>query len=229
MSFKIALLALVTPLCLTIAHGALAQSPGDQDSLRPYTGQALGRTLADALKLQSLGVATNTSSTCAGFGAAIGSGVFAPGPQRKALSLIALGRNDDARLIVDAFREKDGVALIFGGQTPAEENYTLIKAMLSELARRHYSGALFIHQAVWRSGLVTRAADEDPILTAYLAAKSNVFTAGMDAGHEQAWLHQVHVRDGEQSFARAVERIATLPASLPPPEQPPQGSPLRRP
>lgn len=227
MSFKIIFLTLVTPLCLTISDGAPAQSLSDQATLRTYTGQALGQTLADALKLRSLGVATNTSSTCAGFAAAVGNGVFAPRPQHRALSLIALSRDDDARPVVDSLRDKDGVALIFGGQTSAEENYALTKAMLSELARRHYAGALFFHQSVWLSGLVTRAADEDPILTAYLAAKSNLYTASTIAGDEQVWLQQVHVRDGEQSFAQAVDRIPT--SKVPPLEHPEQASTFKRP
>ncbi|WP_298599574.1 hypothetical protein [Zoogloea sp.] len=216
MSLKAALLTLITSLFLMISNGTQAQSAGEQPSLRGYTGQALGKTLAETLKLRSLGVATNTSSTCASFASAIGSAAFAPGPQRKALSLIALDTRDDTRPVVDSFREKDGVALIFGGQTSAEENYALTKAMLSGLARRHYAGALFIHQTVWLSGQVTRAADEDPILTAYLAAKSNLYTASRDAVHEQVWLHQVQVRDGEQTFARAVGRIPTTRAAATP-------------
>lgn len=90
MSLKAALLTLITSLFLMISNGTQAQSAGEQPSLRGYTGQALGKALAETLKLRSLGVATNTSSTCASFASAIGSAAFAPGPQRKALSLIAL-------------------------------------------------------------------------------------------------------------------------------------------
>lgn len=87
MSSKAALLTLITSLFLMISNGTQAQSAGEQPSLHGYTGQALGKTLAETLKLRSLGVATNTSSTCASFASAIGSAAFAPGPQRKALSL----------------------------------------------------------------------------------------------------------------------------------------------
>lgn len=210
MTLKNVLLTLAAPLCLMHASGTAAQalSLGEQFTLCTYTGQALGRSMTETLKLKSLGLATNSSPTCASLASAIGTGMLVHGPQEHTLTVKAMGKDDDVRQIVESLREKDAIALALGGQSSAEENYALTKALLSELARRHYTGALFFNPRVWRPGLLTRAADEDSIVAAYLASKSNMYAASLDVGRGKARLHQVHVRDGEQTFAQTVDSVA---------------------
>ena len=210
MTLKKVLLALAALICLMHAPTAAAQalSQGEQLTLCTYTGQALGRSITDSLKLKSLGVVTNTSPPCASLASVIGAGMLTPGPHEHTLSVTALGTDDDVRPIVESFRENDAIALVFGGKASAEDTYALTRSLLSELARRHYTGVLFFNPRVWRPRLLARVADDDPVVAAYLAAKSNMYAASIDVSRGKARLHQVHVRDGEQTLSRTVDTIA---------------------
>ncbi|MDW8322729.1 MAG: hypothetical protein RMK60_01375 [Burkholderiales bacterium] len=179
---------------------------GEQYTLRSYTGQAMGVALTDVIKAKRVGVATNTSSICAGLTSAIGAQVVAKEPN-KGLAVATLASADDAARAFAALREQEAVALIFGGQTPVEENYAMVKAMLKELAAADYKGAVFLHLRVWVPKMAQRAASEDEQIARYLAGKQNIYTVTVDAAKGRALVHQVAVDAKEQRSAKVLAEV----------------------
>lgn len=197
-------------LFLAGASGTQAATPltlGEQYALRSYTGQAMGLALTDVIKAGRIGIATNQSSICASLSGAMGAQVVAKAKGEAALATASLANADDAARAFAALRDQDAVALIFGGQTTAEENYALVKAMLKELATNDYAGAVLLHVRVWLPKMAQRAAAEDAAIARYLANKKNVYTVTVDAAKGRALVHQVSVDGNEQRSLKVLHEV----------------------
>ncbi|MCX8097956.1 MAG: hypothetical protein N3F11_02920 [Casimicrobiaceae bacterium] len=192
---------------LAAVANAQPLSLGEQFALRAYTGQAMGQALANVVRAERLGILTNTTSICSSLTSAIGSQFVASRGQPDALRVAAVAKSDEVKSALSSLSNRDAVALIFGGQATAEENYALTKAALAELAASKYPGAVFFHLRVWAPRFVQRAASEDPAIAAYLASKENLFTATVDANAGKVLLHQAALREGEQRSARVLAEV----------------------
>jgi len=189
--------------------GVQASTPltlGEQFTLRSYTGQAMGLALTDVIKAKSVGIATNTSSICASLTGAMGGQIVAKG--KGGLGVASLNSAEDAARAYAAVKDQEAIALIFGGQTPAEENYALVRAMLKELAQNNYQGAVLLHVRVWLPKMAQRAASEDAQIAQYLAAKKNLYTVTVDTQKGRALVHQVSVSADAQQSVRVLHEVA---------------------
>lgn len=202
----------ITALAILLSAGALsaqANTPltlGEQFALRSYTGQAMGLALTDVIKAKRVGVVTNQSSICASLTGAMGGQIVAKA--KEGLQVATMAQPADAGQAYAAIQGQDAVALIFGGQTPVEENYALVKAMLKELAAKDYKGAILLHVRVWLPKMAQRAASEDAQIAQYLANKKNVYTVTVDAAKGKALVHQVSVEGGEQRSVKVLHEVA---------------------
>lgn len=210
--YKRSTMAVVTSaLLLAGVLSAQANTPltlGDQFALRSYTGQAMGMALTDVIKAKRVGIATNQSSICSSLTGAMGAQIVAKARGEGALNVASLSTADDAARAFAAVRDQDAVALIFGGQTPAEENYAMVKAMLKELAENDYKGAVLLHVRVWLPKMAQRAASEDAAIARYLANKKNLYTVTVDAAKGRALVHQVSVDGNEQRSVKVLHEVA---------------------
>lgn len=207
-TLRTALCALALPLAAVAGAQAQPLTLGDQFTLRAYTGQAMGSALTGVLQARTLGIATNVSSICASLSAAIGGQIVAQNRGAGALTTAALARPEDARAAVASFAAKDAVALVFGGQTPAEENAALVRSTLAELARANYRGAVFFHVRVWAPQLVARAAAEDPAIASYLANQPRLHTVTINPQTGRVLVQRVQVRDGQQTAVEVLREVA---------------------
>lgn len=211
MQKRFSVAALSGALLLAGVLPAQANTPlslGEQFALRSYTGQAMGLSLTDVIKAKRVGIATNQSSICASLTGAMGAQVVAKAKGEGALSVASLSNADDAGRAFASVRGQDAVALVFGGQTPAEENYAMVKAMLKELAANDYQGAVLLHVRVWLPKMAQRAASEDAQIARYLANKKNLYTVTVDAAKGRALVHQVSVDANEQRSAKVLHEVA---------------------
>lgn len=200
---------LTSALLLAGALSAQANMPltlGEQYALRSYTGQAMGLALTDVIKAKRIGIVTNASSICASLTGAMGAQIVAKGDST--LNVASLASAEEAARAFAAVRDQDAIALIFGGQTPAEENYPLVKAMLKQLADNDYKGALLLHVRVWLPKMAQRAASEDAAIARYLASKNNLYTVTVDAAKGRALVHQVAVDGKEQRSVKVLHEVA---------------------
>ncbi|MCX7631396.1 MAG: hypothetical protein N2038_14255 [Geminicoccaceae bacterium] len=209
-------LALGGALLLGIAGGASAQplTLGEQFALRSYTGAAMGQVLTSVVKAERVGVLTNPSSICASLVGAIGAQVVATSEAAEAFAVAALTKPEEAAAAIDSLKGRDAVALIFGGQVPAEENYALTKAALRALADANYQGALFLHLRVWVPKFAEKAAAEDPVIQKYLAAKANVYTVTVDVPNAKALVHRVSFAEPAQRSVEVLHQVAMNPTWL---------------
>lgn len=175
---------------------------GEQYLLRGYTGNAMGKVWAGALRFEGIEVLTNNSSICASLsGAAIAS--YLEARPNASISTAALSSADDALRLV-SFRQP-ALALIFGGQTDAATNNALVKAVLAEAAQRNYGGAIFIHVRTWGLGSVGQAAKEDANIRRYLSGKNNLFAVLVDGTAGEVRVAQVRISAvGEQEVAQVL-------------------------
>ncbi len=195
---------------LSAFAGDVMQTPltlGEHYTLRSYTGQAIGLTLTNVLKAKTVGYMVNDSSICASLtGAAAGEAV-AHNNQDGALLVGALAAPGDAGQVVGTLTGKDVIGLMFGGQTPPQENAALVQATLAALAKADYQGAIFFHLAVWASGMAEKASQADPAIARYLAGKQNLYalTVGKDKG--LGLVHQVRFVDGKQASVKIAHEV----------------------
>jgi len=203
-------------LVLAAATDAPAQplTLGEQFALRGYTGAAMGQVLTGIVRAERVGVLTNPSSICASLVGAIGAQVVATSKAQDAFAVAALAKPEETAAPVDAFKDRDAVALIFGGQVPAEENYALTKASLRALADANYGGALFLHLRLWVPKFAERAAAEDRAIAAYLAGKQNIFTVTVDVPNGKALVHRVSFAEPAQRSVEVLHQVAMNPTWL---------------
>ncbi|HIK21904.1 MAG TPA: hypothetical protein IGR15_12835 [Synechococcus sp. M44_DOE_062] len=183
-------------------------SLGEQVALRSYTGQAIGSALTDILKFKRVGILTNQTSICAGLTGAIGAQIVAKSQDTKdPLKVVDLANAEGAARGYEAVKQMEAIALIFGGQASAEENYALTKASLKELAANAYPGAVFLHVRVWMPKMAQRAAAEDAQIAQYLANKDNLYTITIDAPNGKALVHQVSINANEQRSVKVLHEV----------------------
>lgn len=196
-------------LALVLGLPALAQglTLGEHYALRSYTGKAFGQVMAGPLGFKSVHVLTNNTSICAALVGAIGSGYLdLEGTRRLQVTPFAAPEE-----VGPLSPKEEAVALIFGGQATPETNYALTKNALQSLARAGYGGAIFFHLRVWAPGFVARAAQEDPAIARYLAAKENLYAVTADLNAKVVRLWQVAVRDGRQATVKELGTVALNP------------------
>lgn len=202
-----------TLLAATLALSALpvlaseAQAPlnlGEHLALRSYTGQAIGLTLTNVLKLDSVGFAVNTSSICSTLTGAAAGEVVAHNSEPGAMMIGAFGKPEEAAGAFASIKDKQAIALMFGGQTPPAENAALVKALLGEMAKADYQGPVFLHLAVWAGKLAEKAAAEDAAIAKYLAGKDNIYALTVDKDSGKGLIHNVSFKDGKQASVKIV-------------------------
>lgn len=190
---------------ITLVLGLASAQPltlGEQYLLRGYTGNAMGKVWAGALRFEGIEVLTNNSSICASLSGAAIAGYLEARPNAS-ISTAALSSTDDALRLV-SFRQP-AVALIFGGQTDAPTNNALVKAVLAEAAQRNYAGAIFIHVRTWGLGSVGQAAKEDANIRRYLSGKNNLFAVLVDGAAGEVRVAQVRISAvGEQEVVQVL-------------------------
>lgn len=202
-----AMLMTTTPVMASeLAHPPL--SPGEHLTLRSYTGQAIGHALTHTLKAESVGFAVNASTICSSLtGAAAGRVVADHKSKPHSMLVSVVAKPEDAASAVQSLKNYKAVALMFGGQTPAEENAALVKAMLAELAKAEYAGPVFLHLAVWGGRMAEKAAAEDATIANYLAGKDNLYALTVDKDHGKALIHKVSIKDGKQDSVKLVQEV----------------------
>lgn len=200
-------LLLTTALMLSLPTWADDTTPlqlGEQFALRSYTGNAIGQVMADVVKADSLGIVVNSSSICSSLAGGAASGFLSRNSNPESLSMSAMSKPDDAAATVAQLKNKAGIAVLFGGQTPPEENAAMVKALLSELAKANYQGPIFLHLAVFAGKMAEKAALSDPAIASYLGNKPNLYAVTVNADAGKALIHQVGFKDGVQASMKVV-------------------------
>lgn len=183
-------------------------SLGEQFALRSYTGQAIGAVLANVVKVDSVGIAANTSSICSSLVGGAASGFVAQKPGTNGLRVSTMAKPEDAAATFASLKDQAAVAVLFGGQVPPEENAAMVRALFAELARAQYAGPVFLHVAVFGGKMVEKAALADPAIEKYLAGKHNVFAVTVNGEAGKALVHQVAFKEGMQSSAKVVHEAS---------------------
>lgn len=188
-----------------------AQKPlniGEHLALRSYTGQAIGLTLSDVLKAESVGIAVNGSTICTALAGAAAGETTAHLKGKDVMMLGVMNKPEDAASAYANIKDKAVIAVLFGGQTPASENAAMVKALLGELAKANYQGPIFLHLAVWVGKMAEKAASEDAAIAKYLANKDNVYALTVDKNNGKALVHKVSFKGGKQASDKIVHEVA---------------------
>ncbi|MEW6764691.1 MAG: hypothetical protein AB1344_02730 [Pseudomonadota bacterium] len=181
---------------------------GEHLALRSYTGQAIGSVFTNVLKVESAGFAVNTSSICSTLTGAAAGEVVAHNRNTGAMMIGAFGKPEEAAAAFAQLKGKQAIGLMFGGQTPPEENAALVKALLGEMAKADYQGPVFLHLAVWAGKMAEMAAAEDAAIAKYLAGKDNVYALTVDKEKGKGLVHNVSFKDGKQASVKVVHEAA---------------------
>lgn len=190
---------------------ASAQTPldlGEHLTLRTYTGQAAGLSITNQLNIKTMTLVQNTSSICTALAAGIGAEVVAHNRDNNVLRTLALETPEQVTSNASTLTEKQAVGLVFGGQTPPEQNYALVKATLTELAKANYEGAIFYHVAVWAPKMLEKVAAESAEVKAYLEAKTNMYALTINADQGKMLIHQVGLKQGQQASLKIVHQAS---------------------
>ncbi|OYY52127.1 MAG: hypothetical protein B7Y53_08390, partial [Halothiobacillus sp. 28-55-5] len=124
------------------------------------------------------------------------------------LDIVAYTEPGSASSAVASFKDKDAVALLFGGQVADEANAASVRNTLAELAKVNYSGAIFLHLTVSAKKWVEKAATEDKAIAAYLADKSNVYALAVNVEQGKGMVNQLSFKDGKQNVSRVAFETA---------------------
>lgn len=194
---------------ISVAAPARADTPlnlGEHFLLRSYTGQAIGAGLRDVLALPSVALIANTSSICSALTGSTASQVLMK-LRGEQVSLAATANAEEAAKAAKEATRMAGVAVLYGGQTPAPENQAMVTALLKELAAANYRGAVFFHLAVWAGQMVENAALADETVAKWLAGHDNLFALAVDAQRSKGMILNVTVRDGKQATVRVAHEV----------------------
>lgn len=197
-----AVLSLGLPAWASTADTPL--SLGEHFALRSYTGTAIGQVMADVVKADNLGIVVNGSSICSSLAGGAASGFLSRKNANDAVRVSAMTQPGDAAATLAQLKDRSGIAVLFGGQTPPEENLAMVKALFGELAKANYQGPVFLHLAVFAGKMVEKAAQSDAAIAAYLATKPNLYAVTVNADAGKALIHQVAFKDGAQSSVKVV-------------------------
>ncbi len=210
---------LVAAALLATTLPALANEPkpltlGEQFIVRAYAGQLEGLALNNVVKAKTLGIAVNDSTICVALASAM-AGEFVShnkvdgmadkteNPERR-LDVVAFNKPDSAAFAAQQFKNKDAIALVFGGQLSDEANAKEVKMLLADLAKENYKGALFLHLTVFGKKWVEMAATEDKAIGTWLAGKDNIFALAVNPKEKKGMVDQVSYKDGKQTVTGTV-------------------------
>ncbi|MDP2831829.1 MAG: hypothetical protein Q8Q28_00730 [Pseudomonadota bacterium] len=212
---------LAMPLPATASPAAPAPlSLGEQFIVRAYAGQLEALAVSNVIKAKTLGIAVNNSTICVALAGSLAGGFVASNkddglaaakagekPVRR-LDIVAYNQPSDATNAVASFKDKDAIALLFGGQVSEADNYASVRNTLVELAKVDYSGAIFLHLTVAAKKWVEKAATEDKAVAAYLAKKNNVYALAVNVELKKGLVNQLSFKDGKQNVAKAAFETA---------------------
>ncbi|TQV63110.1 MAG: hypothetical protein FNT29_07855 [Halothiobacillaceae bacterium] len=199
----------------TTAPTAAPLTLGEQFIVRAYAGQLEGMAITNVIKAKTLGIAVNNSTICVALAGAMAgefvghnkaegldAGKKGETPVRR-LDIVAYTPDTDPAVAVKSFKDKDAVALLFGGQVTDENNAAAVRLTLAELAKDNYTGAIFLHLTVAAKKWVDQAAAADSTIADYLAKKDNVYALAVDVEKKQGHVKQMTYKDGK-SEAKSV-------------------------
>lgn len=205
---------MIAAALLATSLPAMASNPkpltlGEQFIVRAYAGQVEGLALSQVIKAKSLGIAVNDSTICVALAGAM-AGEFvannkaegmkntseAPTPR---LAMVAFNKPDSAEMAAKEFKNKEAVALVFGGQIDDLTNALNVKMLLASLAKEQYEGALFLHLTVFGKKWVEQAAKEDASIATWLAGKDNIYALGVNAKEKKGMVLKVGYPEGKQT------------------------------
>ena len=189
---------------------------GEHFIVRAYAGQMDGLAINNVLKAKTLGIAVNNSTICVALAGAM-AGEFvghnkAEGleaakkgetPTRR-LDIVAYTPDTDPAIAVKSLKDKDAVALLFGGQVSDENNAAAVRLTLAELAKDNYQGVIFLHLTVAAKKWLEEAAASDSAIAAYLAKKENIYALGVNVEKKMGMVNQMSYKDGKQAVVKAV-------------------------
>jgi len=215
-------LAVVTAVSMSASLAVSAQplTLGEQFIVRAYAGQLESLAITDVIKAKTLGIAVNNSTICVALAGSLAGGFVSSNkaeglaaskagekPLRR-LDIVAYADPETASSAVASFKDKDAVALLFGGQVADEANAASVRNTLAELAKVNYSGAIFLHLTVSAKKWVEKAATEDKAIAAYLADKSNVYALAVNVEQGKGMVNQLSFKDGKQNVSRVAFETA---------------------
>lgn len=210
---------LIASALIAFSLPALAESTkpltlGEQMIVRSYAGQLEGLAISNVIKANTLGIAVNNSTICVSLAGAMAGEFVAhnkedgiknksENPERR-LDIVAFNQPDSAQFAAQQFKNKDAIALIFGGQVSDMDNANEVKMLLADLAKEDYKGALFLHLTVFGKKWVEQAAKDDSAIATWLATKDNIFALGVNPKDKKGMINQVSYKDGEQKITKTV-------------------------
>jgi hypothetical protein len=186
---------------------------GEQFIVRAYAGQLEGNALSKVIKAKSLGIAVNDSTICVSLAGSLAGAFIANNkdagliaakageqPMRR-LDIVAYSKPDDATSAVASLKDKDAIALLFGGQVSDADNYASVHNTLIELAKIDYPGALFLHLPVAAKKWLEKAATEDDAVAAYLVKKNNIYGLMVNLDKKKGLINQLSFKGAKQNVA----------------------------
>jgi len=198
------------------APAAAPLTLGEQFIVRAYAGQLEGFAINNVLKAKTLGIAVNNSTICVALAGAMAgefvghnktegldAGKKGETPVRR-LDIVAYTPNLDLTTAINSLKNKDAIALVFGGQVSDADNAASVKATLAELAKAEYKGDIFLHLTVAAKKWLEEAAMGDAAIAAYLAKKNNVYALGVNVEKSMGMVTQMSYKDGKQAVVKAV-------------------------
>ncbi len=202
-------LAETAPAASVVAPVAAPLTLGEQFIVRAYAGQLEGFAITNVLKAKTLGIAVNNSTICTTLAGALAgefvghnkaegieAGKKGETPVRR-LDIVAYTPDTDPAVAVKSLKDKDAVALLFGGQVSDENNAAAVSLTLAELAKDNYQGSIFLHLTVAGKKWVEQAASEDKAIADYLAKKENIYALAVNVEKKQGCVKQMSYKDGK--------------------------------
>jgi len=192
---------LLATLALSTSFASAAEAPltlGEQFKLRAQAGHLESAVLSNVLKAKSVGVAVNNATICVSLAGALAGEYQASNPNNP-LDIIAFTKPGDATQVPSRFLDKDAVALLFGGQEREEESAASVNALLKELAKANYKGAIFLHVTTFGKKWVEQAAGKDAAIASYLAGKNNIYALNVNIEQKKGIINQISYKEGKQT------------------------------
>lgn len=206
-----------TPASISPTENQIPLTLGEQFIVRSYAGQLEGFAITNVLKAKTLGIAVNNSTICTTLAGAlagefvghnkaegIDAGKKGEAPVRR-LDIVAYTADTEAAKATASLKDKEAIALLFGGQISDTDNAASVKGLLDELAKDNYKGAIFLHLTVAAKKWVDQAAAEDSAIAEYLAKKDNVYALAVNVDKKQGCVKQMTYKDGKSEAKTVFE------------------------
>jgi hypothetical protein len=216
-NLTVAALLAVPPIAHATPAAPAPLTLGEQFIVRAYAGQLEGNALSKVIKAKTLGIAVNDSTICVSLAGSLAGAFVANNkdaglamvkageqPARR-LDIVAYNKAEDAASAVARLKDKEAIALLFGGQVSDADNYASVRGTLIELAKIDYQGALFLHLTVAAKKWLEKAATEDEAVAAYLARKNNVYGLMVNLDKNKGLINQLSF---QLSFQGAKQNVA---------------------